>query len=82
MSDSTGSSVEYVGRVAQQTLHDYIAKIEELTVAHDRLRKENAGLREALQGCIPIMTRMYGKQANELPPIKQARAALQGAKHD
>ena len=48
----------------------------------DRLRKENAALREALQGCIPIMARMYGKQANELPPIKQARAALQGAKHD
>ena len=46
MSDSTGSSVEYVGRVAQQTLHDYITKIEELTAAHDRLRKENAALRE------------------------------------
>ena len=61
MSDSTGSSVEYVGRVAQQTLHDYAAKIEELTVAHDRLRKENAALREALQRAIPyIATAMVG----------------------
>ena len=84
MTDSTGSSIEYVGRVAQQTLHDYIAKTEELTAAHDRLRKENAALRGALKATLTsaeaVRTDPNGVLTYLMRIEKTARAALQGAK--
>ena len=88
MSDSTGSSVEYVGRVAQQTLHDYITKIEELTAAHDRLRKENAALREALELAVEHLDWIGWGGSWERECVRDSgdmakiNAALQGAKDD
>ena len=61
-------------------LHDELERksdaIQRLWKERDELRTLNAELVEAMRQIEPILARMYGAQAADLPPMQIVRAAL------
>lgn len=81
--DGRGLELRREAEAELRRLHDLADKYKrQLRNTRSRAEKAEAqrdALLEALKSVEPILCRMYGAQANELPPMQVIRAAIKAA---